>query len=139
GCEAKCDPARESPSKVVIEGARKRLQRELETLLPEALDKHHPVIVEAVVRSRGEKREAQMQAIVAALRALLDNVASLDEDRILRAYHALIGATLRTSYYQTPDRSPSAPKAMDGREGSPNGRHREYISFKFDPAKVPDL
>src|SRR5262249_32736921 len=122
GCEAKCDPARESPSKVVIEGARKRLQRELETLLPESLDKHHPVIVEGVVKARGEKRDAQMQAIVAALRALLDNVASLDEDRILRAYLGLINATLRTSYYQTWA-----------------GRHREYISFKFDPARVADL
>src|SRR5215467_12682599 len=97
-------------------------ERELETLLPESLDKHHPVIVEGVVKARGEKRDAQMQAITAALRALLDNVASLDEDRILRAYLGLINATLRTSYYQTP-----------------NGRHREYISFKFDPAKITDL
>ncbi|HET7063647.1 MAG TPA: NAD-glutamate dehydrogenase domain-containing protein, partial [Rudaea sp.] len=120
--EAKFDPDRETTSKSVIEGARKRLQKELETLLPESMDKHHAVIVEGVVKARGEKREAQMQAIVAALRALLDSVASLDEDRILRAYSGLIGATLRTSYYQTP-----------------GGKAREYISFKFDPAKITDL
>ncbi|HSJ40329.1 MAG TPA: NAD-glutamate dehydrogenase domain-containing protein, partial [Xanthobacteraceae bacterium] len=116
--EAKFDPERENPGKAAIEGARKRLQKELETLLPESMDKHHAVIVDGVVKARGEKREVQMQAIVAALRALLDNVASLDEDRILRAYAGLIGAALRTSYYQAPGRSPSAPKAMDGREGS---------------------
>jgi len=120
--EAKFDPDRETPSKSVIEGARKRLQKELETLLPESMDKHHAVIVEGVVKARGEKREAQMQAIVAALRALLDSVASLDEDRILRAYAGLIGATLRTSYYQ-----------------APGGKPREYISFKFDPARIADL
>jgi glutamate dehydrogenase len=34
------------------------------------------------------------------LRGLLDEVASLDHDRILRAYLALVEATLRTSYYQ---------------------------------------
>jgi glutamate dehydrogenase len=120
--EAKFDPERESSSKVVIEGARKRLQKELQTLLPESMDKHHAVIVDAVVKARGEKREVQMQAIVGALRALLDNVGSLDEDRILRAYAGLIGACLRTSYYQTP-----------------GGKAREYISFKFDPAKITDL
>jgi len=120
--EAKFDPDRETTSKGVIEGARKRLQKELETLLPESMDKHHAIIVDAVVKARGEKREVQMQAIVAALRALLDNVASLDEDRILRAYAGLIGACLRTSYYQAPD-----------------GKPREYISFKFDPSKVTDL
>ncbi|HEY6786972.1 MAG TPA: NAD-glutamate dehydrogenase domain-containing protein, partial [Trebonia sp.] len=37
------------------------------------------------------------------LRGLLDEVTSLDHDRILRAYLALIDATLRTSYYQLTD------------------------------------
>ena len=53
---------------------------------------------------------------------LLDRVASLDEDRILRGWLGVIQATLRTSFFQTP-----------------GGKHREYISFKFDPARVPDL
>ncbi len=120
--EAKFDPHRESAGKTVLEGAKKRLQKELETLLPEDVAKSHPGFVENLVKARGESRDAQQQAIVAALRILLDRVASLDEDRILRAWLGVIGAMLRTSYYQTP-----------------GGKPREYISFKFDSAKVPDL
>ncbi|XRQ11300.1 NAD-glutamate dehydrogenase [Actinomadura welshii] len=47
----------------------------------------------------------------------LDDVASLDEDRILRAYLALVQATLRTNFYQ----------------GKP------YLAMKFDPHAIPDL
>jgi glutamate dehydrogenase len=53
----------------------------------------------------------------------LEAVKSLDEDRILRAYSALIHATLRTNYYQT------------GADGQPKG----YFSIKLDPSKLPDL
>jgi glutamate dehydrogenase len=35
------------------------------------------------------------------LRGALDEVVSLDHDRILRSYLALIGATLRTNYYRS--------------------------------------
>ena len=120
--EAKFDPARETLSKSALEQAKKRLQKELETLLPESMDKHHGVIVDNPVKLRGEPREVQYKATVEAIKLLLDQVASLDEDRILRAYLSLIGAMLRTSYFQTP-----------------GGKPREYIAFKFDPAKVPDL
>jgi glutamate dehydrogenase len=120
--ETKFDPNRENPGRTVIEGAKKRLQKELDTLLPEDVAKSHPGFVENVVKARGESRQAQEQALVAALRVLLDRVASLDEDRILRAWLGVIGAMLRTSYYQ-----------LHG------GKPREYISFKFDPSKVPDL
>ena len=119
--EAKFDPNRET-GKTVIEGARKRLRRELETLLSEDVAKSHSGFVDNLVNARGEPRETQGQAIVGAIKVLLDRVASLDEDRILRAFLGVIGAMLRTSFYQTPGGSP-----------------REYISFKFDPAKVPDL
>ena len=120
--EAKFDPARETLAKTALDQAKKRLQKELETLLPESLDKHHGKIVDALVKARGDAREVQYKATVDAIKVLLDQVASLDEDRILRAYLALVGATLRTSYFQTP-----------------GGRAREYIAFKFDPSKVPDL
>ncbi|CAI9409335.1 NAD-glutamate dehydrogenase [Nocardioides sp. T2.26MG-1] len=53
----------------------------------------------------------------------LDDVASLDHDRILRSYLAHIRATLRTNYFQTPH----------------EGGVRSYISFKLDPSGVPDL
>ena len=61
--------------------------------------------------------------LVAQIRADLDKVTSLDEDRILRAYLNLAQATLRTNFYQ-PDAA---------------GKPKSYVSFKFDPGKIPDL
>ena len=46
-------------------------------------------------------RAARAAAARAAIRAALDAVTSLDEDRILRGYLNVIRATLRTNYYQT--------------------------------------
>ncbi|WP_031510754.1 NAD-glutamate dehydrogenase [Streptomyces megasporus] len=54
----------------------------------------------------------------------LDQVASLDEDRILRSFLTLIKATLRTNYFQSRDES---------------GRPHAYVSMKFDPQAIPDL
>jgi glutamate dehydrogenase len=54
----------------------------------------------------------------------LDQVASLDEDRILRSFLTLIKATLRTNYFQPRDAS---------------GRMHAYVSMKFDPQAIPDL
>ncbi|QDQ11893.1 NAD-glutamate dehydrogenase [Streptomyces spectabilis] len=53
----------------------------------------------------------------------LDQVASLDEDRILRSFLTVIKATLRTNFFQ---------EAAGGR---PHG----YVSMKFDPQAIPDL
>jgi len=53
----------------------------------------------------------------------LDSVASLDEDRIIRRFLAVIRATLRTNYFQ--------------RDAS--GATKHYISFKLNPALVPGL
>jgi glutamate dehydrogenase len=57
------------------------------------------------------------------IREALDRVASLDEDRILRAFRAVIHATLRTNFYQQDE----------------NGDNKPYMSFKFDPTGIPDL
>jgi glutamate dehydrogenase len=54
--------------------------------------------------------------------AMLDAIPSLDEDRILRGLWALMRATLRTNYFQQEDGAP-----------------RAYLSFKLDPALIPDL
>ncbi|MDQ0796052.1 NAD-glutamate dehydrogenase [Streptomyces sp. B1I3] len=54
----------------------------------------------------------------------LDQVASLDEDRILRSFLTVIKATLRTNFFQS----------ADG-DGTPHS----YISMKFDPQAIPDL
>ncbi|MFJ7258012.1 NAD-glutamate dehydrogenase [Streptomyces sp. NPDC098085] len=53
----------------------------------------------------------------------LDQVASLDEDRILRSFLTVIKATLRTNFFQMSD------------DGKPHG----YVSMKFDPQSIPDL
>jgi glutamate dehydrogenase len=75
----------------------------------------------AAQRQRGNDRKAV--SVATQIRAELDAVTSLDDDRILRAYLTLLQATLRTNFYQL------------GAEGSP----KAYVSFKLDPAKIPDL
>jgi glutamate dehydrogenase len=72
-------------------------------------------------RSRG--RDAAAEKIVAAMRANLHAVASLDEDRILRAYLTVIRATLRTNFYQRDE----------------SGQSKSYVSLKLDPEAIPDL
>jgi glutamate dehydrogenase len=75
-------------------------------------------------RSGGEAERSE--AIIEEIRGELDEVASLDQDRILRAYLALITATLRTNYYQE--------------NGGPAGGPRApYLALKMDPGQVPDL
>jgi glutamate dehydrogenase len=73
--------------------------------------------------SAGRSRERYAETIVAQIRAGLDGVTSLDDDRILRAYLTLVQATLRTNLFQSDS------------DGQPKG----YVCFKFDPAKIPDL
>jgi glutamate dehydrogenase len=74
-------------------------------------------------RARGTRGERNAASLVAQIRSGLDAVTSLDDDRILRAYLTLVQATLRTNYYQA------------GVDGQP----KSYLSFKFDPEKIPDL
>jgi glutamate dehydrogenase len=73
--------------------------------------------IEAPERGRRAKR------LRAQLKKLLDGVKSLDEDRIVRRFMALIGATLRTNYFQT----------------NADGSEKPYVSFKLDPRSIPDL
>ncbi len=69
------------------------------------------------------RRVSEVAQIEEQLNAALEAVKSLDEDRILRAFAAVIRATLRTSYFQT----------------LADGKPKPYFSFKLDPQKVPDL
>jgi glutamate dehydrogenase len=71
----------------------------------------------------GARDAAEQEETTAAVEAALDEVSSLDEDRILRSFLHLITATLRTNAFQT------------DAEGQPHG----HLSFKLDPAGVPDL
>ena len=72
---------------------------------------------------------ARCEQLAEGIEAALEAVAVLDEDRILRRFLAVILATLRTNFYQTSQ--PGQP----GTDGGP----KEYLSFKFDPAKIPEL
>ncbi|MFI6340593.1 NAD-glutamate dehydrogenase [Streptomyces sp. NPDC050535] len=62
-------------------------------------------------------------ALMEELDAALDQVASLDEDRILRSFLTVIKATLRTNFFQ---------EAL-------GAKPHEYVSMKFDPQAIPDL
>ncbi|MBI3771075.1 MAG: NAD-glutamate dehydrogenase [Gammaproteobacteria bacterium] len=66
---------------------------------------------------------ATTEKLVAEIEKALDAVTNLDEDRILRRYLAVIQAMLRTNYFQN--------------EGQV--KPKTYLSFKLDPAKVPEL
>jgi glutamate dehydrogenase len=69
--------------------------------------------------------DERCEAITEEIRGQLDEVSSLDADRILRSYLALIDATLRTNYYQVGSRS-----GVDG---------PQPLVLKLDPGSVPGL
>lgn len=120
--EAGFDPRRENAHAASLDAARARLSGELKTLVADSVLKAHPQLIDDLVAARGASRAEQIAKTIATIKVLLEDVGSLDEDRILRAYLGVIGATLRTNYYQ--------------RRG---GHVAPYVSFKFDPARVPDL
>ena len=60
---------------------------------------------------------------VRGLEAALEAVENLSEDRVLRQYLALIQATTRTNFWRR----------------DAEGRRKRFVSFKFDPWKVPGL
>lgn len=77
-------------------------------------------------RMSPERQRAGTELIDGLLEELdgaLDQVASLDEDRILRAFLTVIKATLRTNHYQKDS----------------EGRPHSYLSMKLDPQAIPDL
>ncbi|WP_426417434.1 NAD-glutamate dehydrogenase [Aestuariirhabdus sp. LZHN29] len=70
-----------------------------------------------------EQREEQRVLLQNKVLTALDEVSVLNEDRILRRYLDLIGATLRTNFYQL------------GEQGDP----KSYVSFKFAPRQIPQI
>ncbi len=71
-----------------------------------------------------EARTARTTALEQRILRALEDVVSLDHDRILRSYLTIMGATLRTNYYQ---------RAADGDGPKP------YVSLKLEPSAIPDL
>ena len=68
-------------------------------------------------------RASQLKALARETDEALDRVTSPDDDRILRAFRAVIGAMLRTNHWQ--------------RDAS--GQPKPYLAFKLDPQKIPEL
>ncbi|EQD51823.1 NAD-specific glutamate dehydrogenase [mine drainage metagenome] len=93
----------------------------------------HPAIALLLVRwfkirfdpaRRDDERIQENEKIRAELNQALEQVESSDADRILRAYLGVIGAMLRTSYFQRPLRDSEGYR---------------FLSYKLDSANVPDL
>jgi glutamate dehydrogenase len=82
----------------------------------------------ALARSLDE-RAAREQQLETRIVAALDGVDNLSEDRIVRQYVALLKATLRTNYYQY------EPTGQRDAQGKP----KNYVAFKLDSARVPDM
>ncbi|NBE51013.1 NAD-glutamate dehydrogenase [Streptomyces boluensis] len=64
-----------------------------------------------------------IDGLLEELDGALDQVASLDEDRILRSFLTVIKATLRTNFFQEAE----------------GGKPHTYVSMKLDPQAIPDL
>jgi len=61
--------------------------------------------------------------VIREIKASLERVQNLNEDRVLRQFLALIRATTRTNFWRV----------------DKMGRRRSFLSFKFDPSKIPGL
>jgi glutamate dehydrogenase len=70
----------------------------------------------------GGDRDAAEAELAGRIEKSLDDVSSLDEDRILRSYLAFVNATLRTNHWQRVDGAP-----------------KPYLSLKFASEEIPDL
>ncbi|WP_199029224.1 NAD-glutamate dehydrogenase [Ralstonia sp. ASV6] len=73
------------------------------------------------------ERTRDADKLRAQIAEALEEVPNLDEDRILRQFLGVLEATLRTNYFQ---------RAADDGQAA---QSKPYLSFKFDPARVPGL
>ena len=72
--------------------------------------------------NKESKTEERVQRLTSKIKTALDDVANLNEDRVLRRYLELIDGTLRTNFFQTE-----------------KGTAKDYIAFKFSPRSIPDI
>ncbi|WGW10678.1 NAD-glutamate dehydrogenase [Saxibacter everestensis] len=66
------------------------------------------------------ERHAEEARLVEELKGMLDDVKSLDADRILRTFMELMQATLRTNFYQRDEA----------------GKHKAHVTLKLDPSSI---
>ena len=71
-----------------------------------------------------DDREAAQAEIADRITGALDDVSSLDEDRIIRSFLSVMRAALRTNYFQTV---------------GPDAEAKPYVSLKLNPQAIPDL
>ncbi len=123
--DAMFNPARDDESDYRKELAGKNLHRTLHGLatIKRSHDKVLLELLDSVVAARQTDRATQVATIKKVFRLALARVSSLDEDRILFSFYEVIKGTLRTNFYQ---------RAEDG-------ELLEYMSFKLDSAKMPQL
>lgn len=70
-----------------------------------------------------KNRDKAQEKIAAKLIQELENVESLDDDRILRRYLEMMQASLRTNYYQVNEQGQSKP----------------WLSIKLNPKQIPEI
>lgn len=96
--------------------------------IAETLDKYPHIarlLVDMFAKRFNPKSRANrtLDKQLAQVEAYLDDVANLDDDRIIRRYVELIEATLRTNFYQPVS----------------SGEDKPYVSFKVLPELIPEM
>jgi len=74
-------------------------------------------------KSTENVKEKAHTKLLTSIESSLDNVANLDDDRIIRRFVEMINATIRTNYFQ-----------LDKHKGE-----KSYISFKMVPEKISEM
>jgi glutamate dehydrogenase len=92
---------------------------------------HHPKIARKLVDyfiachdpAAAKDRDVRERGLAVEIAHMLDAVANLDEDRILRRFLNLLNCALRTNYFQT----------------GADGRPKPYLAIKFDSQRIEEL
>ncbi len=122
--EARFDPSRADESGKQKSAARRSLEVQCRDLAADIGDEVLQEFLEDVCKAReADAGETEGEALRKAILRALNSVGSADQDRILRGFCDLIRAMLRTNAFQ-----------MNRR-----GEFSEYLSFKLDSGRVPDL
>ncbi|QDQ25131.1 NAD-glutamate dehydrogenase [Chitinimonas arctica] len=70
-----------------------------------------------------QKQIKQADALATKIKEALAQVPSIDDERILSGFFHTISATLRTNFFQP----------------GPDGQAKDYVSFKFESGKIPNM
>ncbi|ENS5606904.1 NAD-glutamate dehydrogenase [Vibrio mimicus] len=91
---------------------------------------HHPDLAKGLVDlfahrfdPKHKGSEKGQTELIKLLTEQLDQVESLDDDRIIRRYMEMINATLRTNYYQLDE----------------NKQPKPWLSLKMKPSEIPEI